>query len=65
MPHNQFVEDQFDHSVFIELSDTSISMMQRSLKPFAQDSDMAWMIMKDNEPAMIMRPVNGAAGGFP
>ena len=43
---------EFDHSVFIELSDTSISMMQRSLKAFlAQDSDMAWMIMKDNEPA--------------
>lgn len=46
----------FDHSVYIELSDTSISMMQRSLQAFlAQDADMAWMIMKDNEPAKDQR----------
>lgn len=46
----------FDCSILIELSDTAISMMQRSLEAFlSQDADMAWMIMKDNDPAMDQR----------
>lgn len=34
----------FDYSVLIELSETAVSMMQRSLEAFlSQDADMAWM----------------------
>lgn len=47
---------ELDHSIFVELSDTAISMMKRSLEAFvSQDSDMAWMVMKDNDPAKDQR----------
>lgn len=47
---------KFDQSVFVELSDTAISMMKRALEAFLeQDPDMAWMVMKDNDPAKEQR----------